>query len=72
MESFGDASFPPAYLGRSSVQGLPNYLEETMFSHLVAKLEPRVLEDTWDIVKDPNPNKYSVAKERLLKIFVES
>ncbi|GFY49349.1 uncharacterized protein TNIN_478951 [Trichonephila inaurata madagascariensis] len=28
--------------------------EETMFSHLVAQLEPRVLEDIWDIVKDPN------------------
>ncbi|GFW46182.1 uncharacterized protein TNCV_4210611 [Trichonephila clavipes] len=46
--------------------------EETMFSHLVAQLEPRVLEDIWDIVKDPNPNKYSATKERLLKIFVES
>ncbi|GFS75535.1 uncharacterized protein TNCV_1641201 [Trichonephila clavipes] len=45
--------------------------EETMFSHLVAQLEPRVLEDIWDIVKDPNPSKYSATKERLLKIFVE-
>ncbi|GFV12135.1 uncharacterized protein TNCV_784631 [Trichonephila clavipes] len=43
-----------------------------MFSHLVAQLEPKVLEDIWDIVKDPNPNKYSATKERLLKIFVES
>ncbi|GFU55873.1 uncharacterized protein TNCV_2255631 [Trichonephila clavipes] len=43
-----------------------------MFSYLVAQLEPRVLEDIWDIVKDPNPNKHSAAKERLLKIFVES
>ncbi|GFU51597.1 hypothetical protein TNCV_82281 [Trichonephila clavipes] len=43
-----------------------------MFSHLVAQLEPRVLEDIWDIVKDSNPNKYSATKERLLKIFVES
>ncbi|GFX14502.1 transposon Ty3-G Gag-Pol polyprotein [Trichonephila clavipes] len=46
--------------------------EETMFSQLVAQLEPRVLEDIWDIVKDANPNKYSATKERLLKIFVES
>ncbi|GFV75979.1 hypothetical protein TNCV_1455761 [Trichonephila clavipes] len=46
--------------------------EETMFSHLVAQLEPRVLEDIWDIVKDSNPNKYTATKERLLKIFVES
>ncbi|GFW20254.1 hypothetical protein TNCV_1855781 [Trichonephila clavipes] len=46
--------------------------EETMFSHLVAQLETRVLEDIWDIVKDPNPDKYSTTKERLLKIFVES
>ncbi|GFV14699.1 uncharacterized protein TNCV_2586721 [Trichonephila clavipes] len=43
-----------------------------MFSYLVAKLEPRVLEDIWDIVKDPNPNKYSATKGRLLNIFVES
>ncbi|GFW94937.1 transposon Tf2-6 polyprotein [Trichonephila clavipes] len=46
--------------------------EETMFSHLVAQLEPRVLEDIWDIVKDSNLNKYTATKERLLKIFVES
>ncbi|GFQ93608.1 hypothetical protein TNCT_299091 [Trichonephila clavata] len=47
-------------------------LEETMFSHLVAQLQPKVLDDIWDIVKDPTPNKYSAAKERLLKIFIES
>ncbi|GFW55931.1 transposon Ty3-I Gag-Pol polyprotein [Trichonephila clavipes] len=58
--------------GRSAVQDLPDYSEETMFSHLVAQLEPRVLEDIWDIVKDSNPNKYTATKERLLKIFVES
>ncbi|XP_055928563.1 uncharacterized protein LOC129959698 [Argiope bruennichi] len=46
--------------------------EETMFSHLVAQLEPKVLDDIWDIVKDPSPNKYTAAKERLLQIFVES
>ncbi|GFR21619.1 transposon Ty3-G Gag-Pol polyprotein [Trichonephila clavata] len=46
--------------------------EETMFSHPVTQLEPKVLDDIWDIVKDPTPNKHSAAKERLLKIFVES
>ncbi|GFV25498.1 uncharacterized protein TNCV_1147681 [Trichonephila clavipes] len=46
--------------------------ERTMFSHLVAQLEQRVLENIWDIVKDPNSNTYSAAKELLLKIFVES
>ncbi|GFR16746.1 uncharacterized protein TNCT_460731 [Trichonephila clavata] len=43
-----------------------------MFSHLEAQLEPRVLNDIWDIVTDPTPNKYSAAKKRMLKIFVES
>ncbi|GFT90163.1 uncharacterized protein TNCV_1347651, partial [Trichonephila clavipes] len=37
-----------------------------------AQLEPKVLYDIWDIVKDPKHNKYLVEKERLLKMFVES
>ncbi|XP_055931954.1 uncharacterized protein LOC129962238 [Argiope bruennichi] len=41
--------------------------EETMFSHLVAQLEPKVLDDIWDIVKDPSPNKYTAAKERKMR-----
>ncbi|GFT84218.1 retrovirus-related Pol polyprotein from transposon 412 [Trichonephila clavipes] len=45
--------------------------KETMFCYLVTELEPKVLDDIWDILKDPKPNKYSAAKKRLLKIFVE-
>ncbi|GFQ69873.1 uncharacterized protein TNCT_64461 [Trichonephila clavata] len=43
-----------------------------MFSLLVTQLEPKVLDDIWDIVKDCTNNKYLAAKERLLKTFVES
>ncbi|GFQ92361.1 uncharacterized protein TNCT_655291 [Trichonephila clavata] len=43
-----------------------------MLCHLVARLEPKVLDDIWNFVKDPTPNKYSGTKEHLLKIFVES
>ncbi|GFY25707.1 uncharacterized protein TNCV_3060391 [Trichonephila clavipes] len=56
----------------TAVQDLPDYFGGDDVSHLVAQLEPRVLDDIWDIVKDPNPNKYSEAKERFFKIFVES
>ncbi|GFX99821.1 uncharacterized protein TNCV_258601 [Trichonephila clavipes] len=47
-------------------------LEVTMFSHLVAQLEPKILDDIWKIVKDPTANKYSAVKKRLLKILIES
>ncbi|GFR22175.1 uncharacterized protein TNCT_331831 [Trichonephila clavata] len=47
--------------------------EETKFNYLVSQLEPRFLENVWDIIKDPeNTAKYSTAKERLLLTFQES
>ncbi|GBN50100.1 hypothetical protein AVEN_154697-1 [Araneus ventricosus] len=46
--------------------------EDTKFNYLVAQLEPRFLENIWDIIKDPSVNKYSTAKERLLITFKES
>lgn len=46
--------------------------EETKFNYLVAQLEPRFLENIWDIIKDTIDNKYTIAKERLLNIFKES
>lgn len=46
--------------------------EETQFNYLVSQLHPDFLENIWDIVKSPDPNKYSKAKERLLGTFRES
>lgn len=46
--------------------------EETKFNYLISQLEPRYVETIWDIIRDSKPNKYSVAKERLLNTFKES
>ncbi|GBM48062.1 hypothetical protein AVEN_34387-1 [Araneus ventricosus] len=46
--------------------------EDTKFNYLVAQLEPRFLENIWDIIKDSSVNKYSTAKERLLTTFEEN
>lgn len=46
--------------------------EETKFNHLVAQIEPRYLENIWDIVKSSSQTKYADAKERLLQTFQES
>ncbi|XP_042908752.1 uncharacterized protein [Parasteatoda tepidariorum] len=46
--------------------------EETKFNYLVAQLEPRFIENIWDMIKDATSNKYTAAKERLLSTFTES
>ncbi|XP_054706830.1 uncharacterized protein LOC129216638 [Uloborus diversus] len=46
--------------------------EETRFNYLVAQLEPKFIENIWDIIKDDTANKYTAAKERLLSTFKES
>ncbi|XP_035205422.1 uncharacterized protein LOC118180427 [Stegodyphus dumicola] len=46
--------------------------EETKFNYLVAQLEPRFIENIWDIIKDAGTNKYSAAKARLMQTFKES
>ena len=46
--------------------------EETKFNYLVSQLEPKFVENIWDIVSDSSDNKYSAAKERLLNTFKES
>lgn len=47
--------------------------EDTKFNYLVAQLEPRFIENIWDIIKDStNKTKYSSAKDRLLATFTES
>lgn len=46
--------------------------EETKFNYMVSQLEPKYVENIWDIIKSTNVSKYSAAKERLLNIFKES
>jgi hypothetical protein len=46
--------------------------EETKFNHLVSQLEPKYIENIWDIIRGTEVNKYSLAKECLLNIFKES
>lgn len=46
--------------------------ENTRFNYLVAQLEPKYLENIWDIIKSQDKNKYTSAKNRLLHIFKES
>lgn len=46
--------------------------EDTKFNYLVAQLEPKFMENIWDIIKESGNNKYSSAKDRLLQTFKES
>lgn len=46
--------------------------EATKFNYLIAQLDLKVVENIWDIVSLDEPNKYTLAKNRLLKIFKES
>lgn len=43
--------------------------EETRFHHLVAQLDPKYIENCWDIIQSDSEDKYSEAKGRLLSIF---
>lgn len=43
--------------------------EDTKFNHLVAQLEPRYIENIWDIVTGSSKEKYKEAKTRLLDVF---
>ncbi|XP_076660305.1 uncharacterized protein LOC143363625 [Halictus rubicundus] len=48
-------------------------VESTKFNYLVAQLEPKYVENIWDLVSDRTiTDKYTAAKERLLSIFKES
>ncbi|UYV69361.1 hypothetical protein LAZ67_6003319 [Cordylochernes scorpioides] len=43
--------------------------ENTKFNYLIAQLDPKYVENLWDIITSKEINKYSEAKERLLRIF---
>lgn len=46
--------------------------EETKFNYLVAQLEPKYVENIWDIISSDSLTKYSDSKTRLLNLFKES
>lgn len=46
--------------------------EDTKFNYLVSQLEPKFVENIWDIVMNESNAKYSESKTRLLDLFKES
>ncbi|UYV81197.1 K02A2.6-like, partial [Cordylochernes scorpioides] len=46
--------------------------EETKFNYLIAQLEPKYIENVWDIITLDNKFKYTESKTRLLNIFKDS
>lgn len=46
--------------------------DQTKFNYLVAQLEPKVVENIWDIIQSDRNDKYMAAKNRLLSTFKES
>ncbi|GFW02740.1 transposon Ty3-I Gag-Pol polyprotein [Trichonephila clavipes] len=57
---------------RGSVQISRISLEETKFHYLVSQLEPKYVENIWDIVNSKSDTKYTDSKNRLLSLFKES
>ncbi|UYV70018.1 hypothetical protein LAZ67_7001483, partial [Cordylochernes scorpioides] len=46
--------------------------EETKFNYLIAQLEPKYIENVWDIITLDSKFKYTESKTRLLNIFKDS
>ena len=46
--------------------------EETKFNYLASQLEPKYVENIWDIVTSNSSTKYSESKTRLLNLFKET
>lgn len=46
--------------------------DATKFNYIVAQLEPKYVENIWDIVTGTSQQKYADAKKRLLELFQES
>ncbi|UYV65506.1 hypothetical protein LAZ67_3004543 [Cordylochernes scorpioides] len=46
--------------------------EETEFNYLIAQLEPKYIENVWDIITLDSKFKYTESKTRLLNIFKDS
>lgn len=46
--------------------------EDTKFNYLVSQLDPKYVENIWDIISSTSETKYSDSKSRLLNLFKES
>ncbi|GFQ68293.1 transposon Ty3-G Gag-Pol polyprotein [Trichonephila clavata] len=46
--------------------------EETKFNYIVVQLDPKFIENIWNIIQSNEKNKYSCAKSRLLSTFKRS
>ncbi|GFR15097.1 peptidase A2 domain-containing protein [Trichonephila clavata] len=47
-------------------------LEKIKFKYLVSQLEPKYVENIWDIVNSKSDTKYTDSKNRLLSLYKES
>ncbi|UYV65753.1 hypothetical protein LAZ67_3005328 [Cordylochernes scorpioides] len=45
---------------------------DTKFNYSISQLEPKYIENIWDIINSKIDNKYSDCKSRLLELFRES
>ncbi|GBL83666.1 hypothetical protein AVEN_132597-1 [Araneus ventricosus] len=46
--------------------------EETKFNYLISQLDPKFVENVWDIIRSNSQTKYTDSKTRLLNLFKES
>ncbi|UYV79078.1 hypothetical protein LAZ67_17001042 [Cordylochernes scorpioides] len=46
--------------------------EDTKFNYLISQLEPKYIENIWEIINSKSDNKFSECKSRLLELFRES
>ncbi|GBN72817.1 hypothetical protein AVEN_263533-1 [Araneus ventricosus] len=46
--------------------------EETKFNYLISQLDPKFVENVWDIIRSDSQTKYTDFKTRLLNLFKES
>ena len=71
--SFLDASSRNlVFSRRSAIKDKYNFSEEINFNYLVSQLEPKYVENIWDIVTSNSATKYSEPKTTLLYLFKES
>ncbi|GBM01673.1 hypothetical protein AVEN_271928-1 [Araneus ventricosus] len=46
--------------------------EETKFNYLISQLDPKFVENVWDIIRSDSQTKFTDSKTRLLNLFKES
>ena len=65
---------PEIWLFQGKMQFKINWIvwEETKFNYLVSQLEPKYVENIWNIITNNSARNYSEFKTRLLDLFKES